>query len=96
LKEIEDLKKKMSAMEDDMLLVLEQIDHLESLVSEKKKETETLSQKIDMDKKAIQTEAEESNGGKSEHQRAGCSITWSRGNVKESATESIPPSLEAG
>jgi uncharacterized protein len=60
LKEIEDLKKKMSAMEDDMLLVLEQIDHLESLVSEKRKETETLYQKIDEDKKAIQTEAEES------------------------------------
>jgi len=60
LKEIEDLKKKMSAMEDDMLLVLEQIDHLESLVSEKKTEIETLSQKIDWDKKAIQKEAEES------------------------------------
>lgn len=59
LKEIEDLKKKMSAMEDDMLLVLEQIDQFESLVSEKKKETETLSQKIAMDKKVIQAEAEE-------------------------------------
>ena len=47
-------------MEDDMLLVLEQIDHLESLVSEKKTEIETLSQKIDWDKKAIQKEAEES------------------------------------
>ncbi len=30
-------------------------------------------------------------GGKSEHRRAGCSITWSRGDVQESATESIPP-----
>ena len=30
-------------------------------------------------------------GGKSEHHRAGCSITWSHGDVKESATESIPP-----
>jgi uncharacterized protein len=59
LKEIEDLKKKMSSMEDDMLLVLEQIDHLESLGSEKKKETETLSRKIDIFKKAIQIEAEE-------------------------------------
>jgi len=32
-------------------------------------------------------------GGKSEHRRAGCSITWSHGDVKESATESIPPWL---
>jgi uncharacterized protein len=60
LKEIEDLKKKMSAMEDEMLLVLEQIDNLELSVSEKMKETETLSHKIDEDKKAIQAEAEES------------------------------------
>jgi uncharacterized protein len=60
LKEIEDLKKKMSAMEDDMLLVLEQIDYLESLVSEKMEETESLYQKTDKDKKAIKTEAEES------------------------------------
>ena len=29
--------------------------------------------------------------GKSEHRRAGCSITWSRGDVKESAAESRPP-----
>jgi len=34
--------------------------------------------------------------GKSEHHRAGCSITWSRGNVKESATERIPPRFRAG
>jgi hypothetical protein len=33
----------------------------------------------------------EKSRGKSEHHRAGCSITWSRGDVKESATESIPP-----
>jgi uncharacterized protein len=59
LKEIEDLKKKMSSMEDDMLLVLEQMEQLESLVSEKMKETESLYQKTDKDKKAIQTEAEE-------------------------------------
>jgi hypothetical protein len=30
-------------------------------------------------------------GGKSELQRAGCSVTRSRGNAKESATEKIPP-----
>jgi hypothetical protein len=30
-------------------------------------------------------------GGKSEHRRAGCSITWSRGDAKASATESRPP-----
>ncbi len=29
--------------------------------------------------------------GKSELQRAGCSVTRSRGNAKESATEKIPP-----
>ncbi len=29
-------------------------------------------------------------GGKSEHHRAGCSLTRSRGNAKESATENIP------
>ncbi|SLM32842.1 hypothetical protein MTBBW1_80185 [Desulfamplus magnetovallimortis] len=33
----------------------------------------------------------EKSGGKSEHQRAGRSITWSHGDVKESATESRPP-----
>jgi uncharacterized protein len=60
LKEIEDLKKKMSLMEDDMLLVLEQIDHLEGLVSEKMKETDNLNQKVEKDKKAIQKDAEES------------------------------------
>ena len=59
LKEIEDLKKKMSDMEDDMLMVLEQIDHMESLVSDKKKETETLAQKTDIHKKTIQKEAED-------------------------------------
>ena len=31
-------------------------------------------------------------GGKSELQRAGCSVTRSRGDAKESATEKIPPS----
>lgn len=31
-------------------------------------------------------------GGKSEHHRAGCSITWSRSDAKASATESRPPS----
>jgi hypothetical protein len=30
-------------------------------------------------------------GGKSEHHRTGRSITWSHGDVKESATESRPP-----
>ena len=30
-------------------------------------------------------------GGKSEHHRAGCSVTRSHGDVKESATESRPP-----
>jgi predicted nucleic acid-binding Zn-ribbon protein len=35
-------------------------------------------------------------GGKSEHHRAGCSITWSRGDAKASATESKPPRLRAG
>jgi uncharacterized protein len=60
LKEIEDLKKKISAMEDEMLLVLDQIDQKESLVSEKMKETEILQHKIGEDKKAILTEAEES------------------------------------
>ncbi len=30
-------------------------------------------------------------GGKSELQRAGCSVMRSRGNAKESATEKIPP-----
>ena len=59
LKEIDDLKKKMSAMEDDMLLVLEQIDQLEILLAERKKETESISKKIDFDKKTIQSEAEE-------------------------------------
>jgi len=34
-------------------------------------------------------------GGKSEHLRAGCSITWSRGDVKESATESKPPMMNS-
>jgi hypothetical protein len=31
-------------------------------------------------------------GGKSELQRAGCSVMRSRGDAKESATEKIPPS----
>ena len=30
-------------------------------------------------------------GGKSELHRAGCSVTRSRGDAKESATEKIPP-----
>ena len=30
-------------------------------------------------------------GGKSEHHRTGRSITWSHGDVKESAAESRPP-----
>jgi uncharacterized protein len=59
LKEIEDLKKKMSAMEDDMLLVLEKIEQVESLLSEKQKETEALSQRVARDKKAIGIEADE-------------------------------------
>jgi uncharacterized protein len=84
LKEIEDLKKKMSVMEDNMLLILEQIDHLESLVSEKKKETETLSRKIDSYKKAIQTEAEESKNN----------LTNIKGKIEE-AIKKVDPALFA-
>jgi hypothetical protein len=35
-------------------------------------------------------------GGKSELQRAGCRVTPGEGNLKESATESIPPSAAEG
>jgi hypothetical protein len=41
--------------------------------------------------RAIAGPAERRFGGKSEHRRAGRSITWSRGDAKESATESKPP-----
>ena len=43
--------------------------------------------------KSFKRSLDNQSGGKSEHQRAGCSITWSRGDAKESATENIPPVL---
>lgn len=59
LKEIDDLKKKNSALEDEMLLILEQIEQDETIISEKKKESEVLLQKIERDKQVVQAEAEE-------------------------------------
>ena len=59
LKEIDDLKKKMSAMEDEMLVILEQTEEGESLNAEKTEESEVLLQKIEQDKKVVQAEFKE-------------------------------------
>lgn len=59
LKEIDDLKKKISALEDEMLVILEQIEECESLIAEKTKESEVLFQKIEQDKEVVQAEFKE-------------------------------------
>lgn len=59
LKEIDDLKKKTTALEDEMLMVMEQIEEIESVISEKKIQSDILLKKMEQDKKAVQAEAEE-------------------------------------
>ncbi len=58
LKEIADLKKKISGMEDEMLLILDEQEHLESALAQKRKEKESLISKVEGDRQAIERELE--------------------------------------
>jgi uncharacterized protein len=58
LKEIADLKKKISGMEDEMLLILDEQETLESTLAQKRREKETLVGRVDGDRQAIELELE--------------------------------------
>jgi predicted nucleic acid-binding Zn-ribbon protein len=90
LKEIEEIRKKISGIEDQMLDQLDKIESTEQAVTEKEVQLEGFIQSC-REKKETLIARKQGDGGKSEHHRAGCSITWSHGDVKASATESIPP-----